>query len=240
VITDYEMPEIDGAALTAAIKADPTLKDTLVVMLTSVGNWQEVRGSEREIIDACLVKPVRHSQLLNALSTVWSRKLESTPQAAMQTEYQRSIAALRANTFGQAGTPIRVLVAEDNAINQKVARRMLERLGIRADVAANGREAVHMAADLTYDVIFMDCQMPEMNGYEASMEIRRRQRPNQRLAIVAMTADATVGCREQCLAAGMDNFIAKPVKLQDLRTALSEALASVPSENVALDRSGGQ
>lgn len=240
VITDYEMPEIDGAALTASIKADPKLKDTLVVMLTSVGNWQEVRGSEREIIDACLVKPVKHSQLLNALSTVWSRKLESTPQAATQTEYQRSIAALRANPFGQAGTPIRVLIAEDNAINQKVARRMLERLGIRADVAANGREAVHMAADLSYDVILMDCQMPDMNGYEASLEIRRRQRPNQRLSIIAMTADATVGCREQCLAAGMDNFIAKPVKLQDLKTALSEALASVPSENVALDRSGGQ
>jgi CheY-like chemotaxis protein len=110
---------------------------------------------------------------------------------------------------------------------------MLERLGIRADVAANGREAVQMAEDLSYDVIFMDCQMPDMNGFEASMEIRRRQRANQRIAIIAMTADASAGCREQCLAAGMDHFIAKPVKLEDLKTALSAALASVPSGSVA-------
>jgi CheY-like chemotaxis protein len=172
VITDYEMPEIDGAALTAAIKADPVLKDTVVIMLTSVGNWREVRGSEREIVDACLVKPVRHSQLLNALSTTWSRRLEAAPETVSQSEYRRSLTALRTNTLISAGipagAPVRVLVAEDNAINQKVARRMLERLGIRADVAANGREAVQMTADLSYDVVFMDCQMPDMNGYEAS------------------------------------------------------------------------
>jgi PAS domain S-box-containing protein len=238
VITDYEMPEIDGAALTAAIKADPVLKDTVVIMLTSVGNWQEVRGSEREIVDACLVKPVRHSQLLNALSTTWSRRLASAPGTVSQSEYQRSLAGLRTNALTLAGTlagapggtPVRVLVAEDNAINQKVARRMLERLGIRADVAANGREAVQMTADLSYDVIFMDCQMPDMNGYEASREIRRRQGPNQRVAIIALTADASVGCREQCLDAGMDDVIRKPVKLEDLKTALVKALASAPSE----------
>jgi PAS domain S-box-containing protein len=231
VITDYEMPEIDGAALTAAIKADPALKDTVVIMLTSVGNWQEVRGSEREIVDACLVKPVRHSQLLNALSTTWSRRLASAPETVSQSNYSRSIAALGANTLAPAGTPVRVLVAEDNAINQKVARRMLERLGIRADVAANGREAVQMTADLSYDVVFMDCQMPDMNGYEASREIRRRQGPNKGVAIIALTADASVGCREQCLEAGMDDVIRKPVKLEDLRTALSKALAAAPSQD---------
>jgi PAS domain S-box-containing protein len=234
VITDYEMPEIDGAALTAAIKADPALKDTVVIMLTSVGNWQEVRGSEREIVDACLVKPVRHSQLLNALSTTWSRRLESAPETVAQSDYRRSLAALRTNTVTPAGSPARVLVAEDNAINQKVARRMLERLGIRADVAANGREAVQMTADLSYDVVFMDCQMPDMNGYEASREIRRRQGPNQRVAIIALTADASVGCRAQCLDAGMDDVIRKPVKLDDLKTALAKALASVPNGGQAL------
>jgi PAS domain S-box-containing protein len=227
VITDYEMPDIDGATLTAAIKSDPELKDTAVVMLTSVGNWQEVRGSERDVIDACLVKPVRHSQLLNTLSTVWSRKVETVPVPAKQTGYQRSIAALGANTLAQAALPVRVLVAEDNPVNQKVARRMLERLGTRADVAANGREAVQMASDLSYDIIFMDCQMPDMNGYDASLEIRRRQRTDQRIMIIAMTADASTGCREQCLSSGMDDFIAKPVKLEDLKTALSRAVASI-------------
>jgi PAS domain S-box-containing protein len=237
VITDYEMPEIDGAALTAAIKADPVLKDTVVIMLTSVGNWREVRGSEREIVDACLVKPVRHSQLLNALSTTWSRRLEAAPETVSQSEYRRSLTALRTNTLISAGipagAPVRVLVAEDNAINQKVARRMLERLGIRADVAANGREAVQMTADLSYDVVFMDCQMPDMNGYEASREIRRRQGPSKRVTIIALTADASVACSEQCLDAGMDDVIRKPVKLEDLKTALSKALSAATSDDRA-------
>jgi two-component system sensor histidine kinase/response regulator len=227
VITDYEMPEIDGITLAEAIKQDPALNDTVVVMLTSVGNWQELRGSERAVVDACLVKPVRHSQLLNALSTTWSKHVEAAP-ALLHAGREQSLAALHTNVSeGTGAAPTRVLVAEDNPINQKVARRMLEKLGVRVDVAANGREAVQMASDLSYDLIFMDCQMPDMNGYEASMEIRRRDKPDQRVPIIAMTADATTACREQCLAAGMDHFVAKPVKLDDLKTALKKTLLSM-------------
>jgi CheY-like chemotaxis protein len=113
-----------------------------------------------------------------------------------------------------------VLVAEDNVVNQKVAVRMLERLGLRADVAANGREAVRMFELLPYDLVFMDCQMPEMDGYEAAQEIRRREGPGRRVPIIAMTADAMAGCREQCLGAGMDDFIAKPVAMEALFEAL--------------------
>jgi CheY-like chemotaxis protein len=119
-----------------------------------------------------------------------------------------------------AGWPIRVLVAEDNAINQKVAVRMLERVDVRADVAANGREAAKMFELLPYDLVFMDCQMPEMDGYEAAQEIRRREGPGRHVPIVAMTADAMTGCREQCLAAGMDDFIAKPVAMEAMFEAL--------------------
>ena len=113
-----------------------------------------------------------------------------------------------------------VLVVEDNAVNQKVALMMLARLGIRADVAGNGVEAVNMLKLLPYDVVLMDCQMPEMNGYEATAAIRKMEGSNRGVKIVAMTADVMAGCREQCLSAGMDDFIAKPVKLDDLARAL--------------------
>jgi CheY-like chemotaxis protein len=104
---------------------------------------------------------------------------------------------------------------------------------VRADVAGNGREAVEMVKMLSYDVIFMDCQMPDMNGFEAAQEIRRQQKASHSVAIIAMTADATVDCREQCAAAGMNDFIAKPVKLEDLKTALDRAVPPVSSGSVA-------
>ena len=118
----------------------------------------------------------------------------------------------------------RVLVAEDNIVNQKVAVRMLEKLGIRADVAANGREAVEMVARLTYDAILMDCQMPEMDGYQAATEIRSIAGPRRRIPIIAMTADAFAECREHCTNAGMDDYLAKPVRVQHLADALAKWL----------------
>jgi CheY-like chemotaxis protein len=118
-----------------------------------------------------------------------------------------------------------VLIAEDNPINQKVTSLMLERIGLRADVAGNGREAVEMFDMLPYDLILMDCQMPEMNGYEATQEIRRREVSDLRVRIIAMTAEAIAGCRERCLEAGMDDFIAKPVKKEQLLEALKKWVA---------------
>ena len=115
---------------------------------------------------------------------------------------------------------VRVLVAEDNILNQEVSLLMLKKLGLHADVAANGREAVEMAGMLPYDLIIMDCYMPEMDGYAATREIRRRQGANQRLAIIALTADIMEGSRERCLAAGMDDYMAKPIRLAGLREAL--------------------
>jgi CheY-like chemotaxis protein len=202
-------------------------------MLTSVGHWQEVSGIERESIDAFLVKPVRHSQLLNTLANAWSRRLASATSVQVTPEYQRSISELQSSVAIPANAAWRVLVAEDNTVNQKVALRMLERLGARADVAANGQEAVKMASDLPYDVIFMDCQMPEMNGYEATKEIRRRVGPNQSCRIVALTADASASCKQRCLTAGMDDIITKPVKLQDLKTALAKTILPFSQEGIS-------
>ena len=218
-ILDYHMPGMDGAELARAIKTDAEIRETIVVLLTSVSHWIEVRQKESGTIDASLVKPVRQSQLYNTLSTAWSRKHQPSVPAHVwadrPVEEMRGALAIR---FG--GLPVRVLVAEDNIVNQKVAARMLEKLGIRPDLAANGREAVGMVGLLPYDLIFMDCQMPELDGYAATLEIRRREGPNQHVPIVAMTAEVLAGCREQCLAAGMDDHLPKPVKMEFLFEAL--------------------
>jgi CheY-like chemotaxis protein len=213
-LLDYQMPGMDGVSLAHAIKADRDLRDTPLVMLTSVGHWSEVRQLEGGDIDASLVKPVRQWQLLNALATTWSKRVGAAPAAAAPYRIRQEGAF--------AGMGIRVLLAEDNVVNQKVGVRMLERLGVRADVVANGREAVDMFQLARYDVILLDCQMPEMDGYAAAAEIRRLERGGRRVAIVAMTAEAMGDARERCLAAGMDDYIAKPVKFEQLTAVLRE------------------
>jgi len=236
VIADYQMPELDGATLAAMIKANPATKDTVIVILTSVGHRSDLMKESRGAnIDACLVKPVRHSQLLDTVATAWSQRLQATAGVQPQAGFQKSLGALRTSVAGKfADYPVRVLVAEDNVVNQRVALRMLERLGVRADVAGNGREAVEMVQMLSYDVVFMDCQMPDMNGFQATAEIRRLEGPERRTAIIAMTADASARCRESCIAAGMDSFIAKPVTLEDLIERLTQyAPASSPVKNPA-------
>jgi len=224
VIADYQMPELDGASLAAMIKANAATKDIVIVILTSVGHRGDLmKESNASHIDACLVKPVRHSLLLDTVATAWSRRLQAAAAPQPEAGFQKSLGALRTSVAGKfADYSLRVLIAEDNIVNQRVALRMLERLGVRADVAGNGREAVEMVKMLSYDVIFMDCQMPDMNGFEATTEVRRLEGPDRRTVIIAMTADASERCRESCAAAGMDSFIAKPVKLEDVIAALTE------------------
>jgi CheY-like chemotaxis protein len=125
-------------------------------------------------------------------------------------------------------------VAEENIVNQKVAGLMLERLGLRADFAADGREAVQMSAIVPYDLIFMDCQMPHIDGYEASREIRGKEGRDRCSVIIAMTAEAMAGARENCLAAGMDDYIAKPVNPRELQSVLQKWLPS--RQEVTADR----
>jgi PAS domain S-box-containing protein len=235
VIADYQMPELDGATLCAMIKANPTIKDTVVIILTSVGHRSDLKGLKGANIDACLVKPVRHSQLLDTVATAWSKRLQAAAAPQPEAQFQTSLGALRTSVAGKfADCSVRVLVAEDNVVNQRVAVRMLERLGVRADVAGDGRETVEMVKMLSYDVILMDCQMPEMNGFEAAKEIRRLEGPEGRVAIVAMTADVSARCRTLCVEAGMDDFIAKPVKLEDLIAVLTKnAPTASPIKNPA-------
>jgi signal transduction histidine kinase/CheY-like chemotaxis protein len=224
VIVDSRVCGIDGATLAAAIKSHPEIRDTVVILLVSVSRCTGAGQLKQSSADASVTKPVRQSQLMNTLATAWSRKLgrpfSDEPGLAGQPLAGESSAGARF-----AGRTIRILVAEDNVVNQKVAGLMLQHLGLRADFAANGREAVEMFTTAPYDLVFMDCQMPQMDGYEAAREIRARE-GSRRVAIIAMTAEAMAGARETCLAAGMDDYIAKPVKRSDLLNKLEKWVAA--------------
>jgi len=214
VIADFQMPGIDGAALAAAVRSDPALRDVVYIMLTSVGHWKEHSLMRGQSIDACLLKPVRHTRLMNALSTEWARKAAPASPAAMP-------AAPAVQGAGElSALSARVLVVEDNVVNQKVAVMILAKLGVRADVAPHGREAVNVLSKTPYDLVLMDCQMPEMNGYEATSAIRTQSGINQAVPIVAMTADVIEGARERALHSGMNDFVGKPVEIDELTRVL--------------------
>jgi signal transduction histidine kinase/CheY-like chemotaxis protein len=217
LLLDYHMPVMDGAAVTASVRSTPAIRDVPIIMLTSLGH----RGSSDAFVDACLTKPVRQSHLLNTLATIRAVRLHRNTQGSSG---DRRGAGENVSGLVKGFVGLRVLVADDNAVNQRVAVRMLEKFGLRADVARNGQEVVRMLRILPYDAVFMDCQMPEMDGYEAAREIRRREKPGQHIAIIAMTAEALAGAREQCFSAGMDDYIAKPVMLQDLSRAIEKWL----------------
>jgi CheY-like chemotaxis protein len=225
-IVDYQMPGMDGGTLAAIIKNDPATRDTVVVMLTSISQTSSMRNSAR--CDAYLVKPVRHLQLLQTITTAWAKRrgtLSASLVPVTVTE-GRPMAPLKPVAGAPANPAIHALVAEDNAVNQRIAVHMLAKLGLRADVAADGREAVQLFEMRPYDLILMDCQMPEMDGYKAAVEIRRREPAGHHTVIIAMTAEAMAGTRENCLAAGMDDYIAKPVRLEDLFAIVNKCLQS--------------
>ena len=210
LIADFQLPDMDGAALAAAVKSDPATHNTIMVMLVSIGSWPEVRRLEGAHVDACLVKPILQSQLFEALSSAWSKRSLAALAAQLEPRAERAPDHSRA----------RVLVADDNAINRKVAVRMLESLGVRTDVSANGRETVEMLLLLPYDLVLMDCQMPFMNGPEAAIEIRQREPPDRHTPIIAMTAETGAECLDDCLASGMDDILLKPIRMETLRATL--------------------
>ena len=209
-IVDLMMPGMDGASVAAALRSDQALRDVAVILLTSAGKaGRPVPGADAE-----MVKPVRPSQLFDVLQTVLAEKSGHGHG--------------RLDTIGPASMVprARVLIVEDNAANQKVAVRMIQRLGFRADVAGTGGEAVTMIGRGHYDAVLMDCQMPEMDGYEASRQIRHNERGGRHVPIIAMTADALEGERDRCLEAGMDDYITKPVKLHVVAAVLERWLAT--------------
>ncbi|HEV7925490.1 MAG TPA: response regulator [Verrucomicrobiae bacterium] len=216
VLLDMHMPGMNGIALAEVIKADPRLARARIIILTSLGHLMDDAQLERIGIDACLVKPVKQARLYECLTGMRKpprKPVESKPVSL----------AVR----GAAPEPLRILLAEDNVINQKVAVAQLRKLGYSPDVAANGLEALEAIQRSPYDVILMDCQMPQMDGYESSKQIRMREQTQGRkpVYIIAMTANAMQGDREKCMAAQMNDYLSKPVKVTDLRAALERSQA---------------
>jgi two-component system, sensor histidine kinase and response regulator len=214
-ILDMQMPGMDGLQLARSIKDDPATSPTRLILLTSLGMREDAEAVKQASIAAYLTKPVRQSHLYDAIATVMSTPEGSVPEKEAQAITRPRIKARR------AAARARVLVAEDNPVNQKVAVMMLESLGYRADVAGDGLEALEALARVPYAAVLMDVQMPEMDGYEATAEARRREeRVERRTPIIAMTANAMEGDRDKALEAGMDDYIPKPVKRNELETVL--------------------
>lgn len=232
-ILDHQMPGMDGEMLGQAIKADPRLRDTTLVMLTSMGQAADAQRMLRGGFAAYLVKPVRQSQLMDALVNALATSRTGEEDAPPVTPGRGPKAPAPEQEPAPRAIRARVLVAEDNGINQRVALRMLEKLDCRVDVAANGREALEMLELLPYDLVFMDCQMPEMDGYSATAEIRRREGTRGHTPVVAMTANTMAGDRERCLDAGMDDYIAKPVTTGALSAALERWLGPTSAARAA-------
>jgi signal transduction histidine kinase/CheY-like chemotaxis protein len=234
-LLDMQMPEVDGAELGRRIKACPEISQTPLVMMTSVGQRGDAARFQEIGFAGYFTKPVRQSHLRTCLAMIRGRLGRDREPAADRLITQHLIGEVHQHRS-------RILLAEDNAINQRVALAMLKKLGYRADVVANGLEAIAALQDIPYDLVLMDCQMPELDGYEATRRIRAPDSGvlQPTVPIVAMTANAMKGDREKCLEAGMDDYIAKPVQPGELRGALERWLGgSSPSRRAVSSARAG-
>jgi CheY-like chemotaxis protein len=226
-LLDSHMPGMDGLALARAIRSDPRLAATPLVLLTSLGE-EDRREVQAAGFQHVLTKPVRQSQLLTELGAMFGLQIG----AGIRVDASSEPAALHTRAEPRLAAGPRVLVAEDTTINQLVARRMLERLGCHVDVVSNGVEALDALASIPYALVLMDVQMPEMDGFEATAQIRHRESQSGRhTSIVAMTANAMAGDRDRALAAGMDDYLSKPIRVGDLEMVLRKWLPLDPASN---------
>ncbi len=207
ILTDMHMPNMDGFGLIERIRRRPELSTAVIMMLTSAGHRGDAARCQELGVSAYLLKPIRQSELREAIARVLGAQ-----------EQKGVIPLITRYSLGDAHDPtefLRVLVVEDNAVNQRLATRLLEKRGHRVTVTANGREAVESVEKHAYDLILMDVQMPEMDGLEATAVIREREkRKGSHIPIIALTAHAMKGDRERCLAAGMDGYLTKPIRSQ--------------------------
>jgi len=210
-ILDMNMPVMDGMELARRIVAQPDTAGVPLLMLTSSGDSDEAKAARKAGLSAYLTKPVRRERLHQCLATILTPDVQSEQRLVIE------------ELLAQAVAPTRglLLLAEDQAVNRTIAIAMLERGGFRVDAVGNGLEAVTAAGSKRYDAVLMDCQMPEMDGYEAASLIRAQEGAGRRIPIIAMTANARPEDRERCLSAGMDDYLSKPVRSADLLSVVT-------------------
>jgi CheY-like chemotaxis protein/HPt (histidine-containing phosphotransfer) domain-containing protein len=226
-LIDIVMPTHDGFALTRMIRAEPRLAGCAPILMTAYTQRSYSAAARAVGVAAFLTKPIRQSQLFDALVTALSGD-------TTQFEAEQSMAT----TGSSQPEPLRpeagrILVVEDNQVNQKVAARLLEKLGYQVDVAANGREALAALDHIPYRLVLMDCHMPEMDGFTATAAIREYEGSDRHTPIIALTANALAGERERCLAAGMDDYLAKPIQKSLLEAKLAHWLDSTHTRAAA-------
>jgi two-component system, sensor histidine kinase and response regulator len=222
-LLDLQMPEMDGLELAQAIKSDPAISATRSVMLTSHGQLLRPAELQKFGIDSCVIKPVKQSRLFVCITDAVNR---SADQTSLPKNVALNAAGIALGT-ATALAKIRILLAEDNETNQIVAMAQLHKLGYTAEAIRNGLEVLKALEQVSYDVILMDCQMPQMDGYETTRTIRKLEQAldgpchwKAPIYIIAMTAHAMQGERERCLAVGMDDYLSKPVRTPDLKAVL--------------------
>jgi len=221
-LLDMQMPEMDGMTLAKSIKADPAIASTRLVILTSMGHMQTHEELKEAGVDAFLVKPVKQSRLFDCLISVLGGSAAEHVFTRPGKEEHAEPPAAETTHVHKA----RILLAEDNIVNQKVALAQLRALGFKADAASNGTDVISALRQTPYDIILMDCQMPEMDGYEATRLIRQAEKASDAswrvpVHIIAMTANAMSGDREKCISAGMDDYLSKPVRRNELALAMA-------------------
>ena len=211
ILLDAQMPEMDGFALAETIKRNPDWKSATIMMLSSAGQRGDARRCRELGVTAYLTKPVRQAELLDAILTALGTKPRKEVTSALVTRH----------SLRETGNQLRILLVEDNAVNQVLAVRLLEKRGHSVTVAGNGKEALTALEKNTFDLVLMDVQMPEMDGFEATAAIREKEKASRHhLPVIAMTAHAMAGDRERCLEAGMDDYITKPIRPQELSDLL--------------------
>jgi CheY-like chemotaxis protein len=233
VLIDLQMTGMDGLALIKAIKGDAAIRQPRLIAMAPLGRM--LKDNELKVlgIEACLVKPIKQARMFQALSGHTAAAPSRVENAA-------------GGDLDFQDRKLRILLAEDNIINQKVALGQLKKMGCTADVVANGLEALEAVKRIPYDVVLMDCQMPEMDGYEATRQIRKLERgTNKHLFIIAMTAHAMRGDREKCLDAGMDDYVTKPMREPEFKRALGRCKPSGTASGgksgmVRKDKAGGK